>query len=166
MSFDLGGMGASAFRDGPDATGALFGGGRNIIPQVEPIEARLPVRVESVALIPGSGGAGQHRGGLGTRTVLRMLEDARVDTRGDRLHNAPPGAAGGAPGRAGGYYRELPDGSREVLNTKATRQPLAAGEALVLETSGGGGYGDPAARDPAAVAKDLADGRTSMEEHR
>jgi N-methylhydantoinase B len=162
MAFDLGGMGASARRDGPDATGALFGGGRNIIPQVEPIEARLPVRVEEVSLIPDSGGIGTHRGGLGTRTVIRMLEDARVDTRGDRLTSPPPGASGGGPGRGGGYYRERVDGTREPLSSKGTRQPLAAGEALVLETSGGGGYGDPAERAPEAVRKDLADGRTSI----
>ncbi|GAA3196121.1 hydantoinase B/oxoprolinase family protein [Actinocorallia longicatena] len=161
MSFDLGGMGASADRDGPDATGALFGGGRNIIPQVEPIEARLPVRIEAVELIPGSGGAGEHRGGLGTRTVLRMLEDARIDTRGDRLHRPPPGAAGGEPGRAGGYFRERLDGVREPLGTKATRQPLQAGEAFILETSGGGGYGPPSRRSEAARAKDIADGRTT-----
>ncbi|MFF5259340.1 hydantoinase B/oxoprolinase family protein [Actinomadura viridis] len=161
MSFDLGGMGARDGYDGPDATGALFGGGRNIVPQVEPIEARLPVRVEEVSLIPGSGGAGRHRGGLGTRTVIRMLEDARVDTRGDRLLRPPPGAAGGEPGRAGGYYRERRDGTREPLGTKATRQPLAAGEALVVETSGGGGYGDPAERGEAALRRDLADGRVT-----
>jgi N-methylhydantoinase B len=161
MSFDLGGMGASAVRDGPDATGALFGGGRNIIPQVEPIEARLPLRVEEVSLIADSGGVGRHRGGLGTRTVLRMLEDARVDTRGDRLRRPPPGAAGGEPGRAGGYYRERADGVREPLDAKATRQHLRAGEALVVETSGGGGYGDPAERDPDALHKDLADGRVT-----
>ncbi|WP_243772505.1 hydantoinase B/oxoprolinase family protein [Actinomadura barringtoniae] len=141
MSFDLGGTGAREDHDGADATGALFGGGRNIIPQVEPIEARLPVRVEEVSLIPGSGGEGRHRGGRGTRTVIRMLEEARVDTRGDRLMRPPPGSAGGAPGRAGGYYRERTDGTREPLGTKATRQPLAEGEALVVETSGGGGYG-------------------------
>ncbi|MFC9977298.1 hydantoinase B/oxoprolinase family protein [Spirillospora sp. NPDC127200] len=161
MSFDLGGSGARADHDGADATGALFGGGRNIVPQAEPIEARLPVRVEEVSLIPDSGGAGRHRGGLGTRTVIRMLEDARVDTRGDRLHRPPPGAAGGAPGRAGGYYRERADGTREPLGSKATRQPLAAGEALVVETSGGGGHGDPARRDPAAVRRDRAEGRVT-----
>jgi N-methylhydantoinase B len=161
MSFDLGGMGATAHRDGVDATGALFGGGRNIIPQVEPIEARLPVRIEEVSLIPDSGGAGRHRGGLGTRTVLRMLADARVDTRGDRLRYPPPGAAGGRSGRAGGYYRERADGTRDPLGAKATRQPMAAGEALVIETSGGGGYGDPDDRDPAAVQQDNADGRTT-----
>ncbi|WP_067829651.1 hydantoinase B/oxoprolinase family protein [Actinomadura kijaniata] len=143
MSFDLGGSGAREDHDGADATGALFGGGRNIIPQAEPIEARLPVRVEEVSLIPGSGGAGRHRGGRGTRTVILMLEDARVDTRGDRLLRPPPGAAGGGPGRAGGYYRRRADGILEPLGTKATRQPLAAGEALVVETSGGGGYGRP-----------------------
>ncbi|HEU5157227.1 MAG TPA: hydantoinase B/oxoprolinase family protein [Streptosporangiaceae bacterium] len=159
MSFELGGMGAGALRDGADATGALFGGGRNIIPQVEPIEARLPLRVEEVSLIADSGGAGRHRGGLGTRTVLRMLADARVDTRGDRLRRPPPGAAGGLPGRAGGYYRERADGIREPLRAKATGQSVAAGEALVVETSGGGGYGDPGDRDPAAVRADLDGGR-------
>lgn len=161
MSFDLGGLGAGAHRDGPDATGALFGGGRNIIPQVEPIEARLPVRIEEVSLIPDSGGAGRHRGGLATRTVIRLLEDARADTRGDRLTYPPPGASGGSPGRAGGYYRELADGTREPLHAKGTRQPLRRGEALVLETSGGGGYGPPDERDPEAVAKDLADGKVT-----
>jgi N-methylhydantoinase B len=159
MSFELGGMGASADRDGPDATGALFGGGRNIIPQVEPIEARLPVRVEEVSLIPDSGGVGCHRGGLGTRTVVRMLEDARVDTRGDRLRRPPPGAAGGGSGRAGGYFRERADGALEPLDPKATRQPVREGEALVVETSGGGGHGDPAERDPDARRRDLADGK-------
>jgi hydantoinase/oxoprolinase-like protein len=138
----------------------LFAGGRNIIPQVEPIEARLPVRVDEVSLIPDSGGAGRHRGGLGTRTVLRMLEDARVDTRGDRLRRPPPGAAGGEPGRAGGYYREQVAGGREPLAAKATRQPLTAGEALVVETSGGG-YGDPSERATDARRADLADGRIS-----
>ncbi|GAA2447762.1 hydantoinase B/oxoprolinase family protein [Actinomadura vinacea] len=166
MSFDLGGMGARDGHDGPDATGALFGGGRNIVPQAEPIEARLPVRVEEVSLIPDSGGAGRHRGGLGTRTVIRMLDGARVDTRGDRLLRPPPGAAGGGPGRAGGYYRERADGTREPLGTKATRQPLDEGEALVVETSGGGGYGDPAERDPDAVRRDLADGRVTREDPR
>ncbi|MQY02925.1 hydantoinase B/oxoprolinase family protein [Actinomadura macrotermitis] len=161
MSFDLGGAGARADHDGADATGALFGGGRNIVPQAEPIEARLPVRVERVELVPGSGGAGRHRGGRGTRTVIRMLEDARVDTRGDRLLRPPPGAAGGEPGRPGGYYRERADGTREPLGTKATRQPLAAGEALIVETSGGGGHGDPAGRGPEAVRRDAAEGRTA-----
>lgn len=159
MSFDFGGMGARHGLDGPDATGALFGGGRNLVPQVEPVEVRVPVLVEEVALIPGSGGAGRWRGGLGTRTVIRMLEDARVDTRGDRLAHPPPGAAGGGAGRAGGYFRERRDGTREPLPAKATRSPLARGEALVVETSGGGGYGDQSARDPSAVAKDRADGR-------
>lgn len=143
MSFEFGGMGARSGRDGPDATGALFGGGRNIIPQAEPIEARLPVRIEEVSLIPDSGGSGRWRGGRGTRTVIRMLEDARVDTRGDRLAHPPPGAAGGGPGRGGGYFRERRDGTREPLPPKATGLPLRAGEALVVETSGGGGYGAP-----------------------
>jgi len=163
MAFDHGGMGARRGSDGPDASGSLFGLGRNIIPQVEPIEARLPLRVESVALIADSGGAGQWRGGLGTRTVLVALEDANVDTRGDRLQRPPPGRDGGGPGRSGGYYRRTRDGGLERLAEKATRQRLLAGEALVVETSGGGGLGPPSGRDPAGVAADLASGRVSPE---
>ncbi|WP_051467064.1 hydantoinase B/oxoprolinase family protein [Actinomadura oligospora] len=161
MAFDLGGTGARPDGDGVDATGALFGGGRNIVPQVEPVEARLPVRIEEVSLIPDSGGRGRHRGGLGTRTVLRVLEDARVDTRGDRLRRPPPGASGGSPGRPGSYRRERVDGRVEPLDAKATRQPLAAGEALIVETSGGGGHGPPGHRDPEALTRDRADGRTT-----
>ena len=163
MAFDHGGMGARRGSDGPDASGSLFGLGRNIVPQVEPIEAKMPLRVESVALIPDSGGPGRWRGGLGTRTVIRALVDANVDTRGDRLDRPPPGSGGGGPGRGGGYYRRRVDGTLVKLPAKATRQRLAAGEALVVETSGGGGLGPVEHRDPTEVRLDVASGRVSIE---
>jgi N-methylhydantoinase B len=142
-AFDFGGMGARYGRDGADATGGLFGGGRNLVPQVEPIEARLPLRVERVEVIEGSGGSGRWRGGRGTRTVFRLLADAVVDTRGDRMASGPEGFGGGLPGRPGRYLRVTPFGDEHPVPAKAVGYPLFAGDAFVVETSGGGGLGEP-----------------------
>lgn len=144
MAFDYGGSGARRGADGIDAAGGLFGGGRNLVPQVEPIEAALPVRFESVELIEGSGGEGRWRGGRATRTVIEVLADATVDTRGDRIAIPPRGFDGGGPGRAGAYLRRTASGELEALPTKATNLRFAPGDALIVETSGGGGLGPPA----------------------
>jgi N-methylhydantoinase B len=158
MAFDFGGMGARWGKDGPDATGGLFGGGRNLVPQAEAIEARLPVVIEAMEVIPDSGGAGRWRGGRATRTTIRLLADAVVDTRADRISIPPGGVLGGRPGRPGGFFRLEPDGRRTPVAAKAAGVPFRAGEALVVETSGGGGLGAPSLRDPALVARDLASG--------
>jgi N-methylhydantoinase B len=161
MAFDFGGCGARHGSDGPDASGGLFGGGRNLVPQVEPIEAALPVLIEATELIPDSGGRGRWRGGLGTRTVIRVLEDAVVDTRGDRLRFPPAGTVGGEPGRPGRYARRRADGTEETLAGKSSGVRFRAGDALVMETSGGGGLGPPGERDADAVARDVAAGRVT-----
>jgi N-methylhydantoinase B len=140
-AFDFGGMGARTGRDGADATGGLFGGGRNLVPQVEPIEARLPLRVERVEVIEGSGGRGRWRGGRGTRTVIRLLADAVVDTRGDRMAQGPEGFDGGGAGRPGRFVRVTPSGDEHAIPAKAVGYRLFAGDAFVVETSGGGGLG-------------------------
>jgi N-methylhydantoinase B len=160
-AFDYGGMGARFGKDGADATGGLFGGGRNLVPQTEAIEARVPVRIESVEVIPDSGGAGRWRGGLATRTVIRLLEDGVVDTRTDRTRHGPEGLQGGRPGRCGGFYRLTPAGERFPIGSKVTGAVLHAGDALVIETSGGGGLGPPAARAPDRLEEDLRTGRVS-----
>jgi N-methylhydantoinase B len=161
MAFDFGGMGGRRGRDGADATGGLFGGGRNLVPQIEAIEARLPVRLESLELIADSGGPGRWRGGLGTRTVIRLLEEATVDTRGDRTSIPPQGLEGGGTGRPGGFYRLRPDGERTDIGAKAANVAFTAGDALVVETSGGGGLGDPAQRAAEATGADVASGRVT-----
>jgi N-methylhydantoinase B len=161
MSYEYGGHGARRGIDGPDATGMHFGLARNTIPQVEPLEARTPFLVEAKEFIPDSGGPGRWRGGLGVRTVFRMTEPSVVTYRADRITFPPPGREGGSPGRPGGYYRETLDGSRVRLPNKAFGIRLEAGEAFVVETSGGGGLGAPADRDRALVLSDLADGRVS-----
>ena len=67
------------------------------------------------------------------------------------------------PGDRQDYYRVTPDGVRTRLPDKTTGVRMAAGDRFVVETSGGGGLGDPASRQPALIAADLADGRITAE---
>jgi N-methylhydantoinase B len=161
LSYDFGGVGARRGLDGPDATGVHFGIGRNSVPQVEPVESRCPLLVESIETVPDSGGPGRWRGGLGTRTVYRFLADCHVTTRGDRLRIPPPGRDGGLPGRLGGFFRRHLDGTLERLASKVNNVRFAAGEAFVVQTTGGGGLGPPSERDPALVAADLEAGHVT-----
>jgi N-methylhydantoinase B len=160
MAFDYGAAGARRGKDGPDGTPLHFGLGRNMIPQVEPVELRCPIVIECVEPIPDSGGAGRWRGGNGTRTTMRMLEETVVSGRCDRHRIPPPGKDGGEDARPGGYYRIHTDGSREALPDKYANARFAPGERFVVETSGGGGLGDPVERPAAEVEADLAAGRT------
>ncbi|NBE96698.1 hydantoinase B/oxoprolinase family protein [Nonomuraea sp. KC401] len=161
LSYDFGGVGARQDLDGPDATGVHFGIGRNSVPQAEPVESRCPLIVESVETIPDSGGPGRHRGGLGSRTVYRFLAGCHVTTRGDRLRLAPPGRDGGLPGRLGGFFKRHRDGTVERLASKVNNVRFAAGEAFIVETTGGGGIGPPGERDRQAILGDLEAGRVT-----
>ncbi|MDP4511120.1 hydantoinase B/oxoprolinase family protein [Nonomuraea turcica] len=161
LSYDFGGVGARQGLDGPDATGVHFGIGRNSVPQVEPVESRCPLIVESIETIPDSGGPGRYRGGLGSRTVYRFLADCHVTTRGDRLRLPPPGRDGGLPGRLGGFFKRHLDGTVERLASKVNNVRFAADEAFIVETTGGAGLGPPAERDAAAILADLEAGRVT-----
>lgn len=162
LAYDFGGVGARNGKDGPDATGIHFGLGRNSVPQVEPVETRCPFLVESIECLRDSGGAGTWRGGLGTRTVFRLQAEADVTTRGDRLLRPPAGRSGGNAGVVGGFYRLTPDGQAERLPSKMNNERFHAGEAFVVETTGGGGIGRPERRDVAFVLQDVTDGRVSL----
>ena len=162
-SFDFGGVGATHGHDGVDATGLHFGVGRNQIPQVEPVEARCRLRVEAVELIPDSGGAGRWRGGSGVRTVFRLLEDAVVSVRTDRFESPPRGRLGGHDARPGAFLRITTDGRRVPIPSKAVNVRFDAGDAFVVETSGGGGLGEPGDRSEADVRRDVAIGVVSPE---
>src|SRR5690606_11359616 len=69
LLYDFGGIGARHGSDGPAATGAFFLGGRNVVAQIEPLEAQYPLLVRSVRVREGSGGAGRWRGGDGIETT-------------------------------------------------------------------------------------------------
>lgn len=161
LAYDYGGVGARFGKDGPDSTGIHFGLGRNSVPQVEPVESRCPIVVETVEYLPDSGGPGRWRGGLGTRTVFRLLADADVTTRGDRLRNGPPGRDGGHQGQPGGFFKLTADGRKIRLESKINNDHFLAGEAFVVETTGGGGIGHPEDRPVEEVLADIAAGRVS-----
>lgn len=163
LAYEFGGVGARYGKDGPDATGVHFGLGRNSVPQAEPVEARCPLIVEGVEYISDSGGAGRWRGGLGTRTVFRLLADAYVTTRGDRLETGPRGRDGGHPGVTGAFLKRHTDGRLDRLHSKVNNELFRAGEAFVVETSGGGGIGVPFDRPAEEVMADIAAGRVSVD---
>jgi N-methylhydantoinase B len=130
---------------------------------VEFVESRYPVRVEQLGLRVDSGGAGEFRGGLGYRKDIRVLEDASFMSVADRSILACWGVKGG---RAGLPFRVTidPGGPRErVLSGLCDDEPIAAGELVRIETTGGGGWGDPFARDPALVELDVLQGKVSPE---
>jgi N-methylhydantoinase B len=146
--FNAGGMGARAGADGLSATS--FPSGIHGFP-VEAIEANAPLIYEVRRLRPDSGGPGRWRGGLGHEFVVRPRDGARVwlSPFFDRTGYPARGLFGGRAGAAGRF--EI-DGVRQ--HPKATVE-IPAGARALIALPGGGGYGDPAERDPAAVAADL-----------
>lgn len=132
---------------------------------IEVWEQKNPWTVERVELAADSGGPGRHRGGLGVDFVFRMLEDCYLTSAVERTRTAPWGLEGGGEARPNSVTVVYPDG-RKVQLAKITRVPLPAGTLVELRTGGGGGYGDPADRTPAAIAADLLAGYVSIEHAR
>ncbi|HYF20027.1 MAG TPA: hydantoinase B/oxoprolinase family protein [Ramlibacter sp.] len=130
---------------GPGGSGVSTDVGNARNTPAEAIEAQAPIRMERVAVRRGSGGAGRHRGGDGVVRVYRLLEGLGVVSyRGERHAIAAQGSAGGGPGACGRARIERADGTVEDLPAKA-RARWSAGDRLVIETAGAGGWGNPAA---------------------
>ena len=148
-----GGMGAS--RNGPGLDGHRTHMGNTMNLPVEATEATCPVRVESYALIDGSGGAGARRGGMGVRRELRALgDDVRFSLLFERALHPAHGIAGGHSGRTARFFAERADGTRERLSSKTAVGHLGQGELLCMETAGGGGWGTPEAATDGKYGKD------------
>ncbi|MDR6786681.1 5-oxoprolinase (ATP-hydrolyzing) [Sphingomonas sp. BE138] len=136
-----GGAGAGPDHDGADAIQTHMTNSRLTDPEV--LETRYPVLVERFAIRRGSGGAGAHRGGHGTIRRLRFLRPLRAAILSNRRLVAPFGLSGGADGRPGANRVERAGGTTEPLASTAAVD-MAAGDVLVIETPGGGGYGEAA----------------------
>ncbi len=108
---------------------------------VEVLEQQFPVRVERFALRRGSGGAGIYRGGDGVVRRLRFLAPVHANLLALRRRVAPFGLGGGGAGRPGRQWIERADGGHEELPGIAAFE-LRAGDVFVLETPGGGAYGN------------------------
>ena len=129
---------------------------------VEVAETEWPIVVERYGLVPDSGGAGRFRGGLAVERVWRCVApDTTVHVRSDRQVHRPYGLDGGGEGaasstlifRAGGELERMPPMFGAVLQ---------AGDVMHHRMAGGGGHGNPLARDPRAVARDVLDDKVSV----
>ena len=161
LSFFGGGLGGNPESDGlshannPISTAT--------IPPVEILEAAYPVIFTQWALRPDSAGAGQHRGGLGAIYEIEVLTDASVSLLGERGKAAPFGVNGGEPAALNRFSWQTDDGVRSPpMVSKITDVSIRAGQRVRLETPGGGGWGDPARRDPEAARRDVALGYRSV----
>jgi N-methylhydantoinase B len=150
-----GGWGAKHGEDGMSATVCLNDGDTHITP-CEQVEAKYPLLFERHALRDDSGGAGRHRGGLGTEQVIQARSLITVNLRIERVHCRPWGLAGGLAGM--GNEAELRiDGicSGPLPSGKVAQRQLKRGDAFVYRAGGGGGFGPPHEREPARVANDV-----------
>ena len=106
------------------------------------------------ALIPGSGGDGARRGGLGQRISFNVVGDRPVTAtyRHERVQHPPRGLLGGGAGRGG---RDLVNGKPVPAKARIVLNP---GDTITFETPGGGGFGDPRERGADDRARDAAEG--------
>ena len=151
-----GGMG----QDGASAT-ATHLSNLHITP-IEILESEFPCRITRFDLMPDSGGAGRWRGGLSLQREYELLEDATVIRRYDKSRFPPNGVAGGKAGR-GARFVIRPGTAQEYVTPSSGRYELKAGERFLLQSAGGGGCGEPPARDRAALAHDVAEGYVTAE---
>lgn len=165
LYFDLecGGWGGHPAEDGANAFSCGF---HNIANSpIEMIENDYPVTFTHYGLASDSGGAGRRRGGLG------LIREWRVDApQGefaanlDRFRFPPTGLDGGSPGGAGRLtLKRAGERQEQPLGSKVSGLMLNKGDSIRLQTSGGGGYGDPDDREATDIARDLRHGYVSDE---
>ncbi len=156
FSFYGGGHGGSVETDGLNHGNAPIS--TATIPPMEILEAAYPVMFRKWALRPDSAGPGRHRGGLGATYEIEVLEEsAEAFLFGERGRFAPQGVAGGGEAATNAFAFEQDDGwSAPPLTSKMLGIKLKRGQAVRLDTPGGGGYGPAAERSAEAVAQDVA----------
>jgi N-methylhydantoinase B len=154
-----GGLGASAGRDGE---GCFIFPANGANTPVEILESDSPIIVERRELLPDSGGPGKQRGALGRSEVFRVPDDAyapqppvSLAIQSGRFRLPPEGLFGGKPGARAQFLVNGTPGNPYGL----TR--LKPGDTVVMDAAGGGGYGDPRARDREALARDVREGKVS-----
>jgi N-methylhydantoinase B len=154
-----GGTGGFQGHDGNHTLRTFNEGDFSAIQSVEAIEQKYPLRIERCALRPDSCGDGAYRGGLGMIRTVRIVSDIAVLSLASEKHVVPPfGLFGGTSGWPISTY--VRRGDKMIVDWpvpgKVGSYPMKRGDLFVVETNGGGGYGDPLDRDPERVMSDLA----------
>jgi N-methylhydantoinase B len=151
----FGGVPGRPVGDGPDGH-SLWPGFTNV--PNEFIESYFPLLIERYATIPDSGGAGLHRGGNGLSVAYRFLADGEIGIHDERWLTYPWGVLGGETGLRSTKRLVTTDGRERWLPAKVEGIKVKEGDVLYFNTWGGGGWGDPYARDPELVRTDVARG--------
>jgi N-methylhydantoinase B len=154
-----GGSGGRSYADGNDAI--------HIVPDsrnqpAEFTETKFPVLVERLALRTDSGGAGFRRGGLGYDKHYRVLTDCRTIVTADRVLLGCYGVAGGKAGKPF-LVTVDPEEEKRKLSGLVDGAPVPKGRIVQIETTGGGGWGDPLTREPERILLDVIQGKVSLE---
>jgi N-methylhydantoinase B/oxoprolinase/acetone carboxylase alpha subunit len=154
----FGGMGGRPGRDGLAAVSFPYNV-RDV--SIEWSETETPILYEARELIPDSGGAGEFRGGLGQELVLRAYPGGVAPGRplvlsgsAGRMRTPPRGLRGGGDGA----LARIEVNGRPIAPTSSPEITFGEGDVVRLALPGGGGWGEPARRDPAMIAADLEDG--------
>ena len=156
FEIEVGGWGANPQGDGANGFSAGFHNLANS--PVEMCESLFPVVFTEYGFIEGSGGDGQYRGGLGlAREWMLDAEWGSLSGNFERFRHAPYGVNGGKDGSKGRFLHFTEDGTTE-LPSKISGVELKRGDRVRLETSGGGGWGDPSARSQAERDADATGG--------
>ena len=129
---------------------------------IEMVEATYPLRFKRYELLPDSGGAGKYRGGLGVRRDIEFLDaSGTLNTQFDKFKVAPFGLFGGQSGATGRMMLNPDTADAVDLRSKTVDRKLKRGDVFSMWTQGGGGFGPPEERDPAAVERDLRQGKVT-----
>ncbi|MFO1055397.1 MAG: hydantoinase B/oxoprolinase family protein [Dongiaceae bacterium] len=163
------GWGGRAAKDGNNVL--CIPNGNCAIAPIEVLETRYPILHHEFSLREDSGGAGKNRGGLGcVREIEILADELRVSAFVERVETPPEGVFGGLPGTTANLlvktgadrpYQPVPEAFGTVCQGKFSDIHMKRGDVIRLETSGGGGYGDPQERDVRRIAHDVEEGFVS-----
>lgn len=162
-----GGIGGRPAKDGKDGVQAHITNTSNL--PVEAIEMEYPLLVEEYSLVTDSGGAGEFRGGMGLRRVVRPVDHrCTFNGVGERFKHQPWGLQGGQAGASGRFLIRESNGETRRLDDKPAEVIVSAEQAIIVETPGAGGYGAPRNRSREKIMLDRISGKFSdayIEEH-
>jgi N-methylhydantoinase B len=154
QSIEGGGWGGRPFEDGESGTVSVCQGDvRN--GSIEGIELKCPVQVQGRTLRMDSGGAGKYRGGLGIDMRVRNLVEGKWNFELVRRGRCPPWGLWGGKAADYGMYLLREPGESEFRRMGGAHYPVPVNSEVIVRTGGGGGWGDPLERDPAAVRVDV-----------
>jgi N-methylhydantoinase B len=151
-----GGMGARPNADGIDGIHTHMTNTLNT--PIEAMERYFPIRMTRYEFVPDTAGDGTFRGGCGLVRAFELLGgNARVTLLAERQRVAPGGVQGGCDGAPGRHTVRTSEGIERVAPAKGTFD-VRPGDEIIVQTPGGGGFGDPRKRDPQSRERDLLNG--------